>query len=113
MNALAEQKLASLLAHIEQRNRDEASIRVVINKSHNHDRLSVKLEATIEGKMYFGDEADFLLESALIKAINEVNKQYLKDKEKTKERNYEKNRDLKHFDGGDIGMEDSDASMGV
>jgi len=113
MKVLAEQKLAPLLAHIESKSRDEASLRVVMNKSDDHDRLLVKVEATIEGKMYFGNETDFSLESALIKAITEVDKQYLKDKEKTKERDYEKNRDLKRFDGGDIGTEDSDASMGA
>ena len=108
MKALAEQKLASLLAHIDQRDRNEASIRVVMNKSDDHAKLLVKLETTIEGKMYFGNETDFLLESALIRAIDEVNKQYLKDKEKTNERDYEKNRNLKRFDGGD-----SDAILGV
>lgn len=113
MKALAEQKLASLLAHIEQRSRDESSIRVVMNKSDDHDKLLVKVEAKIEGKMYFGDEADFTLESALIKAINEVNKQYLKDKEKSKEHDYDRNRNLKRFDGGDIGTADSDATLGV
>ena len=113
MKVLAEQKLAPLLAHIEQKSRDEASLRVVMNKSDDHDKLLVKIEAKIEGKMYFGDEADFVLESALIRAVDEVDKQYLKDKEKTKERDYEKNRDLKRFDGGDIGTEDSDASMGA
>jgi len=113
MKVLAEQKLAPLLAHIESKSRDEASLRVVMNKSDDHNKLLVKIEAEIEGKMYFGDEADFVLESALIRAVDEVDKQYLKDKEKTKERDYEKNRDLKRFDGGDIGTEDSDASMGA
>ncbi len=113
MKALAKQKLAPLLAHIEQRGREEASIRVVMNKSHDHDKLLVKVEATIEGKVYFGNETDFTLESALIRAVDEVDKQYLKDKEKAKERDWEKNRDLKRFDGGDIGTADSDASKGA
>jgi len=45
------------------------------------------------------------LESALIRAVDEVDKQYLKDKAKTKERDYEKNRELKRLDEGalDIG----------
>lgn len=113
MKALAEQKLTPLLAHVEQRGREEADIRVVMDKSDDHDKLLVKVEATIEGKMYFGDEVDFTLESALIRAIDEVDKQYLKDKEKSKERDYEKNRDFKRFDGGDIGTADSDATLGA
>ncbi len=113
MKALAEQKLASLLAHIEQKSRDEASIRVVMNKSDDHDRLLVKIEANVEGKMYFGDETDTSLETALIRAVNEVDKQYLKDKEKLKDRDYEINRQLKRFDGGDIGTVDSDPTLGA
>lgn len=108
MKALAEQKLATLLSHIEQRSRDEANVRVVMDKSSDHDKMLVKVEAVIDGKMYFGDEADFTLESALIRATDEVDKQYLKDKEKTKERDYEKNRELKRFDG-----DDSNASLGA
>jgi len=108
MKALAEQKLTPLLAHVEQRSREEADIRVVMDRSDDHDKLLVKVEATIEGKMYFGDETDFTLESALIGAVDEVDKQYLKDKEKTKERDWEKNRELKRFDGGD-----SDTSLGA
>lgn len=113
MKALAEQKLASLLAHINEQSREEASIRVVMNKSQEPDKLLVKIEITVEGKTYFGDDSDFTLESAMIKAIDEIEKQYLKDKEKSKERDYEKNRDLKRFDGGDIGTEDSDDSLGA
>ncbi len=98
MKVLAEQKLATFLAHVDERSRQEATIRVVMNKAQEPDKLIAKIEANIEGKTYFGDEVDYTLESALIRAINEVDKQYLKDKEKSKERNYEKNRDLKRFD---------------
>ena len=108
MRALAEQKLTPLLTHVEQRSREEASIRVVMNKAQEQGKMLAKIEAKIDGKSYFGDEVDFTLESALIRAIDEVDKQYLKDKEKSKERDYEKNRDLKRFDGGD-----SDASLGA
>jgi ribosome-associated translation inhibitor RaiA len=113
MKALAEQKLAPLLAHIEKKSRDEAILRVVMNKSDDHDKLLVKIEASIEGKMYFGDEVDFVLETALIRAIDEVDKQYLRDKAKIKERDYGKNRDLKRFDGGDTDTVDSDTSLGA
>lgn len=98
MKVLAEQKLAPLLSHIEQRSREEASIRVVMNQAQEPDKLMAKIEAKIDGKDYFGDEADFTLESALIRAVDEVDKQYLKDKEKLKDRDYEKNRELKRFD---------------
>jgi len=113
MRALVEQKLTPLLAHVEQRDRNEVSLRIVMNKAQEQEKMLAKIEATIDGKTYFGDDSDFTLESALIKAINEVDKQYLKDKEKAKERDYEKNRDLKRFDGGDIGTADSDTSLGA
>lgn len=107
MKVLAEQKLAGLLAHIEDRSRQEANIRVVMNKAQEPDKLLVKIEAKIEGKLYFGDEADYTLESALIRAIDEVDKQYLKDKEKLKERDFEKSRELKRFDGSTVDDLDS------
>jgi len=107
MKVLAEQKLAVLLGHIQQKSRQEATIRVVMNKSQEPDKLLAKIEAKIEGKTYFGDDSDYTLESALIRAVDEVDKQYLKDKAKakTKERDYEKNRELKRLDEGalDIG----------
>ena len=98
MKALAEQKLAVLTSHIQQKSRREAVIRIVMNKAQEPDKLLAKIEAKIEGKTYFGDEADYTLESALIRAIDEVDKQYLKDKAKTKERDYGKKRELKRFD---------------
>jgi len=101
MKALAEQKLATLFAHVEERGREEASIRVVMNKSHDHDKFEAKVEATIDGKAYFGDDTNLVLESALINAVEEVDKQYLKDKEKQKDRDFEKNRELKRFDVSD------------
>lgn len=102
MKALAEQKLAGLLGHIEERSRQEASIRVVMNKAQEPDKLLAKIEAKIEGKMYFGDEADYTLESALIRAVDEIDKQYLKDKSKAKDRDFEQNRELKRFDEGAV-----------
>lgn len=98
MKALAEQKLAVLLGHIQKRSREEANIRVVMNKSQEPDKLFAKVEVKIEGKTYFGDDSDYTLESALIRAVDEVDKQYLKDKAKAKERDYEKSRELKRLD---------------
>ena len=112
MKVLAEQKLAVFLGHIQQRSREEATIRVVMNKSQEPDKLLAKVEAKIEGKTYFGDDADYTLESALIRAVDEVDKQYLKDKDKTKERDYEKNRELKRLDEGalDIGRSEQEGA---
>lgn len=114
MKVLAEHKLAVLLGHIQQRSREEATIRVVMNKSQEPDKLLAKIEAKIDGKTYFGDDADYTLESALIRAIDEVDKQYLKDKAKTKERDYEKNRELKRLDESalDIGGSEQEGADG-
>ena len=112
MKVLAEQKLSVLLGHIQQRSREEATIRVVMNKSQEPDKLLAKIEAKIEGKTYFGDDSDYTLESALIRAVDEVDKQYLKDKDRTKERDYGKNRELKRLDEGalDIGGSEQEGS---
>ncbi len=110
MRALAEQKLAVLLGHIQQRSREEANIRIVMNKAQEPDKLLAKVEAWIDGKNYFGDDSDYTLESALVRAVDEVDKQYLKDKDKVKERDYEKNRELKRLDERalDIGDDEDD-----
>ncbi len=114
MKVLAEQKLAVLLGHVQQRSREEATVRVVMNKSQEPDKLLAKIEAKIDGKTYFGDDADYTLESSLIRAIDEVDKQYLKDKAKTKERDYEKNRELKRLDESalDIGGSEQEGADG-
>lgn len=102
MKVLAEQKLSALMSHIQQRSREEANTRVVMNKDQAPDQFLAKVEVTVEGKTYFGDEADYSLETALIRAIDEVEKQYLKDKEKNKERDYEVNRELKRINEEDL-----------
>jgi len=48
------------------------------------------------------------LESALIRAVDEVDKRYLKDKAKTKERDYEKNRELKRLDESALDIDGSE-----
>jgi len=108
MKVLAEQKLAGLLSHIEEKHREAANIRVVMNKAQEPDKFLVKIEARIEGKTYFGDDSDYTLESALIRAIDEVDKQYLKDKSKAKERDFKINRELKRFSAEDEEPQDEE-----
>jgi ribosome-associated translation inhibitor RaiA len=103
MKVLAEQKLETLLSHAKGKNREEANVRVVMNKAQEQGKMLVKVEAAIDGKSYFGDEEDFTLESALIRAVDEVDKQYLKDKEKSRNRDYEINRELKRYIEEDVG----------
>lgn len=97
MRFLVEQKLKAFLSHVEKQEREQVNIRVVLNKAQEPEKFLVKVEAKIAGKNYFGDDADYTLESALIKAVEEVNKQYIKDKERLKQRDWSKNRDLKRY----------------
>ena len=109
MKVLAEQKLVPLLSHVKQRGRGEAEVRVVMNKSQEPDKMLAKIEVKIEGKTYFGDDSDYTLESALIRAVEEVDKQYLKDKDKSRERDYEKNREMKRIDEKDLNSDLSES----
>lgn len=97
MRFLVDQKLKNLVSHIEEQERQQLNARVVLNKAQDPEKFLVKIEARVAGKHYFGDDTDYTLESALIKAVDEVNKQYLKDKERLKQRDWKKNRDLKRY----------------
>ena len=57
----------------------EALARIVLNKSGADDQFKVKVELSFGGKKYFAEEKDYLLESALIQAIGEVERMRRKD----------------------------------
>ena len=79
MKVLAEEKFSKVVGRLTPKERDEALARIVLNKSGAEDEFRVKIELSFGGKKYFASERDFLLESALIKAISEVERMRRKD----------------------------------
>ena len=111
MKVLAEQKLIPLEAHLGDRESAEAEIRVVMNKAHEQDRFQSKVELLVGGKAFFGDSVDFSLETALIKAVDEVDKQYIKEKEKSKDRNWEESRQAKRLSEDELKNNQPDSDI--
>lgn len=100
MVTLTKEKLArveSKLSHIEE---DLKTIRVVLNKAPN-ETFEAKIEITISGKKYVADEVDYTLETAIILATEEIERQLEKFRGII-EKNWEKQRELKRFPEKDI-----------
>lgn len=103
MRVLAEQKLTVLESHLGDKELELAEIRVVMNKAHEQNMFLSKVEMSLYGKVFFGDCTDFSLETSLIKAVEGVDKQYLKEKEKSKDKNWEESRQAKRISEEDLG----------
>lgn len=102
MQELANSKLAKLDAHISVTHEDSKFYRIVLNKSSEVDRFEVKLEVKVDGDVYFAEQTDFSLETALIKAVDEVDRQYLKNKDQTSSREQQSVREAKRLDLDEI-----------
>ncbi|OGC56265.1 hypothetical protein A3H26_03670 [candidate division WWE3 bacterium RIFCSPLOWO2_12_FULL_36_10] len=94
MTELAKKKAARLLAKLKDVPDELKNIRLVLNKAPN-DFFDVKAEVLVGGTKFFGESSDFTLETALIVALEDVQRQYIK--EKSKRENWDKQRDLKRF----------------
>jgi len=79
MKTLAMGKFAKIEKRLTGKEDEEALVRIVLNKSGADDEFRVKIELSYGGKKYFASERDFLLESALIKTIKEVERMRRRD----------------------------------
>jgi len=79
MKTLATEKFSKIEKRLTGKEMEEAMVRIVLNKSGADDEFRVKVELSYGGKKYFATERDYLLESALIKTIKEVEKMRRKD----------------------------------
>ena len=98
---LAEQKLEKLIPHFTSFNQDSIKIRVVLNKAPN-EKFETKVELVVDGSTFFADSTEFLLETALINAIETVERQFIKQRDKTTVENWDKAREVKRFDVEEI-----------
>jgi len=79
MKTLSKEKFSKIEKRLTGKEMEEAMVRIVLNKSGADDEFRVKVELSYGGKKYFATERDYLLESALIKTIKEVEKMRRKD----------------------------------
>ncbi len=79
MKALAEGKFSKVEKRLTEKEKEETLVRIVLNKSGAEDEFRVKIELSYGGKKYFATERDYLLESALIKTTEEVERMRRRD----------------------------------
>src|SRR3989344_7035141 len=97
MKILAEQKIKKLEPRLSDMAEDLQNIRVVLNTGPGDDEFNSKIEFYYNGKELFAKEVNYSIESALISAVEAIERQL--NKEKTKEtENWEEKRDTKWFD---------------
>jgi ribosome-associated translation inhibitor RaiA len=97
MDVLAREKLTRLENLIEEIPADSKEIRIVLNKAPN-DTFLTKIELIVEGKKFYSEEENYSLESAIIATVDEVFRQYKKEKGKKDDTEWDKRRELKRFD---------------
>ncbi len=79
MKTLAKEKFEKIESRLTEKEKESAIVRIVLNKASEDDVFKVKIDLTLPGKKYFGQERDYSLESALIKAVGEVERMRKKD----------------------------------
>lgn len=94
MKSLALEKFKKVEKRLTEKELEEALARIVLNKSSADDEFRVKVELSYGGKKYFASEADFKLETALINALEELERMRRKDDISYTE-DWKKRRELK------------------
>lgn len=93
MVALAKQKLSKLEPKLAGAPEELKSVRAVLNSA-PLEKFEVKLELTLGKKKFFAEEIDFALETALIAATEDLDRQ-LEKLRTSDERGWEAQRELK------------------
>lgn len=106
MKALAIDKFSKIEERLTQKEKDEALVRIVMNKSGGNDEFRVKIELSYGGKQYFASEKDYSMETTLIKAVSELERMRRKD-DVSYQQGWKERRDLKRqiIDDEDIILE--------
>lgn len=101
MEVLAKEKVGKLENQLKHLPEDARLIRVVMNKMPDNT-FEVKLLITVRGKEYFTDEADYLLETALVKAVDELERMLKKEKIIVSAQEWEQAREAKRATEEDL-----------
>ncbi len=94
MKVLAKEKLAKFEGRLADIPEESKSVRVVLNTSPN-ECFAVKVELTVNGQTFFTDETEHTLETALVNAVLELERQITKSK--YFEKDWEEQRESKRF----------------
>ena len=97
MKALAEQKISKILAKLADYPEDLVDTRVVMNTGSAEGTFEAKGSLKTNGKTIVGEDFEYNLESALVKAVDDALRQYNKEKEKKEAKAWQERRDMKVF----------------
>ena len=97
MKALAEQKVSKILEKLVDYPEDMIDMRVVMNSGSAEGTFDAKVSFKSNGKTIVGEDFEYSLESALIKAVDDSLRQYQKEKEKKESEAWQEKRDMKIY----------------
>src|SRR4030065_2576926 len=72
MKNLAKTKFEKVEKRLLDKEKDSALTRIVLNKAQEEDMFEVKIEFSYDGKKYFAHDKNFVLESAIINTVNQI-----------------------------------------
>ncbi len=101
MKELVYLKMQKLERRWESVHEGSKSVRVVLNSAPDKTFM-VKIEATINGEPYFTEEAGFELETALVDAVEELDRIYRKDKDYDQKQQWQQAREEKTVSEDDL-----------
>ena len=102
MTDLAKSKMAKLDRHFKNIDPESVHARIVMNTA-PQDQFEVKIRLVVKGAEYFTDETNFVLETALVMAVEELDRRLEKDKFVSKtEKEWEEQREAKRVSDEDL-----------
>ncbi len=94
MKVLATKKMQKLERRWSEENSDNILVRIVLNSAPEETFL-VKIEASIDGEVFYTEEAGYSLETALVDAVEELDRLYEKEQTKKNSKDWEARREDK------------------
>jgi ribosomal subunit interface protein len=96
MEALAHEKTKKLEQKVKNVPDDLKTLRVVMNSA-PEDRFEAKILFTVRKHEYYAEANEYTLESALVKAVDDLERMLEKDKDFTTEQSWEEAREAKRL----------------
>lgn len=97
MQTLAQKKLSKLQKYFADTPDDLVSVRLVLNKSSADDMFKAKIDMDVGKTDIYGESVDFSLETAVIKVVDDILRQYKKVVTKKNGKEWQESRELKRF----------------
>jgi len=97
MKALAESKVNKILSKLSDVPDDMLDTRVVLNKGDAEGTFVAKIKLSLGSKTIVGEDFEYTLESALIKAVDDTLRQVQKVRSKRESEEWKERREMKTY----------------